>query len=542
MIAAASPSYGMQNSHQISSDGKISYGPQSVEIESFPNPSKINQKVLLTGVVTDALNAGIAENPVTIQSSRDQLRWDNVSTVSTDEMGFFETELTFPSSGVFYVRAVCGKAASLQEQVVATFFVNNNDLEDFSDIQKAIDALPSEGGVVCIRSGIYDLNGRSIVVRSNLRLIGEGTNRTVIRLYPAKQGVNATNVEDGITSKTAIDNLFVENLTLIQNVVPLNHHGGLFLRKGPNNNITLRSIKVTDVSGAGISVPSFNNLVIEDCTIERVWTGITFNDGSLGLVKQNIVVDTTGDAIGSGRHVAEIVIENNYLQNIGDTAIDISSQSWVPGNLPHENIVVRNNTLRNGGIRVTNSVNVQIINNTIEYGEIGVDAGQGYPSNVTIDGNHITSKSKAGIGFYGALNSSALNNVIVMEPPTSNVTQSGLIAAIWGTGIIENNTIFNPACYGISFGGWGLGGDSNITIRTNTLQGFDDVGIYDDAKHQQVHIKGNLIISDGPSAKWSIFTECTANQWLIECNTLRVGESVGDQTINAPNSVLTDNH
>lgn len=489
-------------------------------VGSSQNPSKIGSSVLISGSILQEGNTDFPNSPVEIEYLRDQILWQEISTVNADSAGLFKVQYVFPLSGKYTIRAICDGQEITFVHIVADSFVNPSGSEDFVDIQSAIDSLPATGGLVYVRSGLYDLGGKPLVLRSNLTLIGDGIDKTVVRLYPTLTN-GSSNVEDEMTSDSEIDNVDVENFTLIQNVIPQNHHGGIVLRGQESQNITIADLKVTTTSGAGISIPNFENLLIEHCIIENTWTGITFNDGSNGTIRGNIITNTTGDAIGSGRHVTDIVIESNEIENVGDTGIDISSQSWVTGNQPHERIVARNNTLENCGVRVTNSIDVLIEQNNIENGTISIDAGQGTPINVSVVGNNIVSEGSYGIGFKGASNSLAENNTIIMEQQSTSGNQSGIIAAIWGTGLIINNTIINPANFGIDFGGWALGGSSNITISKNIIRDFGNFGIYDDDKKQDlVYIEENIITSSKEGAGPAILTQYPSNQWLISNNIL----------------------
>ena len=490
-------------------------------VGSSPNPSKIGSSVLISGSILQKGNTDFPNSSVEIEYSRDQTLWQDISTVNADSAGLFEVQYVFPLSGRYTIRAMCDGQEITFEHIVADSFVNLSGSENFVDIQSAIDSLPAQGGLVYVRSGFYDLEGKSLVLRSNLTLIGDGIDKTVVRMYPTLSN-GSWNVEDEITSNSEIDNVDVENFTLIQNVIPQNNHGGIVLRGQENQNITITDLKITTTSGAGISVPNFRNLLIEHCIIENTWTGITFNDGSNGTIRDNIVTNTTGDAIGSGRHVTDIVIESNEMENVGDTGIDISSQSWVTGNQPHERVVARNNTLENCGVRVTNSVDVLIENNNIENGTISIDAGQGTPINVSVVGNSIVSEDSYGIGFKGASNSLAENNTVIMEKQSTSFNQSGIIAAIWGRGLIINNTIINPANFGVDFGGWALGGSGNITISKNIIRDFGSFGIYDDDRKQdQVCIEDNIITSNKEGAGPAILIQYSSNQWQVSNNILR---------------------
>lgn len=421
---------------------------------------------------------------------------------------------------------------------------------DFIDIQSAINAATaSTRHVIKVKAGIYDLNPNmkypynSIVVKNNIIIRGDGKDQTVIRSFPTQQPYGSNIRAITISSQSDINNLIIEHLTVIQNGTPDNMgYGAIDLRGGTNTNITIRNVKITNVTGAAIAIRNFNNVVIEDCVVERAWTGIALNGGSNAQVKGNRIVDVTGNAIfpqAVGMPVTDLVIEDNYMENVGDVGIDVTGAKAYP---PHERILVQGNTLKGGHIRVSQSHDVQIRNNTIyDGGYITVDAGQGRPSNVTIENNNITTSYKTAIGFYGAQDSRAINNGVTMEPPKARTVQCGISAGIWGIALIEGNIIINSTNYGINFAGYSLGGRSNITIRGNTILDFGDIGIYDDALHQGSYlIEGNVILDshDPFVSRYSIRTEDTTNRWTIRNNRVYAGSI---SFISAPNSNVYNN-
>lgn len=505
----------LSTTQTVPSNGTITAPVLSLTIGSSPNPAKTANPILISGQIMG--NVNYSNLLIDIQYSQDQSTWHNISTVTTNSDGTFETTFAFSSSGTYFVRAAYGSLVNSYSQIVADRIVNLNGSEDSVDIQTAIDSLPSTGGFVYIRSGLYDLQGDSLVLRSNLTLIGAGIDRTVVRLYPVLNN-GSIGVEDAITSKTDITNLLLENFAIVQNVVRLHHHGGIVLRGSKNDNVIVRNLRITDISGWGIGLSNYTNLLIENCDVERAWTGIVFSNGENAIIRGNVIINTAGDGIYPEISSSNVIIENNYLENIGDTAIDISCPPPA-----HEHIIMKNNTIVNGLIRVSNAIDVQVIGNRIYYGEINVDAGQGRPIDVKIIGNQIVSTGRTAIGFYGAANSSAENNIIRMEPPSPNATQSGIIAAIWGTGLIINNTILNSANYGIDFGGWGLGGGNNIAIRSNTIQNYGTFGIYDDNLHiETVYVEYNTFISNKANST-AIVAENPANHWIVTGNIFIVG-------------------
>ena len=436
--------------------------------------------------------------------------------------------------------------------------------DDFPDIQSAIDALPPppEMNDILVRQGLYDLIPdpaaipaypyTPLYVKPYLKWHGEGIDRTIIRMFPEKQPPNSTFRGDMIQASADLVDFTLEDLTIIQNGSPDNAGNGcVFYPRGvTQTNTAIRRVKITDVFCAALAVWNFQNALIEDCEIYDVWTGMALSRGSFGTLRRNTVKRTTGDAYGSGQHVEDMVIEHNHFEDIGDTAIDFASQSWVEGNTPHDRLVARYNTLINGGIRVTWSNDVSIHDNKIVNGIVGCDAGQGRPVRIEYRGNTIESNRETAIRYSGALDSSIIGNTIRMTPPEDPaVIQTAVRAGIWGTGIVEGNRIYDPKDNGIDFADYRLGGGANITIRNNDVFGFGDLGIWDNAKLQTVvSILENRIWSDKPTARWGIFTEYIdpttgkSCPWNIERNALKVRELLADVAVNAPSSTLIDNY
>jgi hypothetical protein len=211
----------------IPTGGKIIPSSTPLTLSSSANPARANSNLIISGEL-----AGIIENSssalINIEYTKDQKAWFPISEVTPNNNGSFSTEFTFTSGGTYVLRATYGNQMVTYSQTVADRIVDLKGDEDGADIQSAIDSLPSTDGIVYIKSGLYELNGKTIVVRSGVTLIGEGIDKTTIRLYPTKH-TSSMSIEYAITSKTAIHNLTLENFTVIQNAEPVNHHGGIFL-------------------------------------------------------------------------------------------------------------------------------------------------------------------------------------------------------------------------------------------------------------------------------------------------------------------------
>jgi hypothetical protein len=405
---------------------------------------------------------------------------------------------------------------------------------DFTSIQSAINYANTtpEPDTIYIKEGVYTEN--RIKLYSNIKIIGDGIDKTIIKNKP----YNSTLGEraDILTSDTPLENVQIENLTVDTLGIPDNlGSSAIIFRNGPNKNIIIRNVKSINAFGTGIAALNVENFVIENCFTNNTWTGIRFI-GKNGLVRNNTVLNTKGDGIFPSSDirlnlsVTDTIIENNYVENIGDTGIDVTASK---NTTPHERIFVIGNRLRNAGVRISNALNITFARNFIKYGTISVDTGQGRPINITIENNSIES-FKYGISLGGPINVTVRNNIIHLIP--SEDKQVGIASGVWQSSIIQNNVVLNPKNYCIDFNNWGVGGRGNTIIENNTLINCGDVGIYDtNVSVGKVLIKGNMIFDFKNSSRYSILTDRESNVWNI------TGNWIYNKSILAPNSVIFDN-
>jgi hypothetical protein len=428
-----------------------------------------------------------------------------------------------------------------------TYVVALDGSGNFRDIQSAINAVPlNTQGIVIAKAGIYDLNPQykypyqSISLKSSIILRGAGVDQTVIRCFPSKQPAGSHIRIAAIKATGAIQNVIIENMTVIQNGTPDNLGSSAIELRQSVSNVTIRNVKIRDATGAGVVIPTFNDVTLDNVDIQTAWTGIVLGAGTKCTIKNGRVVNTTGDGIFPREsRVTNLLISDNYLENNGDCSLDLTSPSGLP---PHEQIIIKGNVIRNSHIRVTNSKHVLIKGNIIEgnsWSYVDVDSGQARPANVTIEGNRFTTSSQAAIWFRGVQECKALNNMIQMT--TTNVTQSGIHAAILGVGLIEGNTIIGAKDYGISFGKWGIGSKQKLTIRNNAILDFGSIGIWDDGKAQGPVIIENNTIWDRHTpfvSKYGIKTDWPYNNWTIRYNHVFAGSVA---PISSPKSMIYEN-
>jgi hypothetical protein len=420
---------------------------------------------------------------------------------------------------------------------------------NFKDIQSAINAVPSGStALILVKAGTYVLNpttstSKPTIVKSGITIRGSGIDKTIIKCFPTMQPAGSNRRAPAFLSTSSLSNFVLEDMTIIQNGTPDNlGYNAIDLRGDSNTNIRLSNLKVTDAFGACISVNSFNGLTVENCQLVRAWTGISMSGGRSAVVRGNIVSNTKGNGVFTQVHgyqiVSGVVIEDNRIENAGDTGIDITSVSSVGY---HSDVTIQRNTLVNSHIRVSGTKHVKILDNTLTGGKsvINVDAGQLRPIDIVIQGNYVTTSRDKGIRIAGAQDCVIQGNQITMLTPTLR-PQTGISVASYGTVLVEGNTISSPADYGIDFCGWWIS-DHTMTIKGNTILNPGKIGIYDNGKGQGAVVVDSNIIWDKKQPFVSIYgirTDYTDNKWTIKYNHVYAGSIA---YISAPKSLLIEN-
>lgn len=537
VVALPAPNYVV-----VTSSGQIAQS-FSLTLVASPSPSILNQALTLQGTYKDGQGLALGQQAVLIQYSSDLKKWYNLS-AQTGTNGTYSVRWTPRSTGIVYFNATTTQAIATYSHLVANYIVSTT-----ADL---LNTTP-KGGVVFIKRGTYDLNPtlhypyNQIVLRSNLSLIGEGIDRTIIRMFPTQQPAQSEVRSDMTTANADIKNLVIDNLTMTQNGTPDNlGSNAISIRKDGNgtyynsSNITVRNVRVNNCYGAAIGITNTTGIIIENSIVENTWTGIIIADSQQVKIVNNRISQCRGDGFYFPETVSYVTIQGNSISNVEDTSVDLSSWN---GLQPHQKIVINNNKIINGShVRITNSIEVNITSNDLQNTDILIDAGQARSMNITISDNIITTNSRAAMLFLGAMDAIASNNTITMTKPDTQVVQSGMIIAIFGTGVIRNNTILNAQNYGLSFGGYGLGGGTNLTITGNNLINFGDIGIWDDGKKQGglFNLTGNTIWDKSYPfvSEYGIRTDYVSNKWVIANNTVYAGSIA---YISAPSSQIIGN-
>jgi hypothetical protein len=399
--------------------------------------------------------------------------------------------------------ASMGSIAVYAQTTCVTYIVALDGSGNFKDIQDAINAVPPGiKGIIMVKNGTYTLKSgpvfphNSLTVKSNLEIRGAGMYKTVIRSFPNRQPAGSTTRAPTIISKAAIQNLTIADLSLTQNGTPDNMGWNTIdLRGGISTNVKISNVRIASATGAGISIPHPNNVVIENCLINTTWTGIMVGSGykceirncrivntwtgivfksvNNSIIDSNIISLTQGDGIYITGDVVtkassnRITIANNRIYNVGDTGIDVSPGS---SNISYAFIALENNI---------------------------------------VDGYNSASRSSSPVGS-GITIWPSISNFSVRGNILQNLKLGSYINGF--NGIISGNLIFN---FSAGSGIWAWSGNfvkSSVTVEFNRIY--------------------------SASATLGISTN---KAWVIQNNRLTVGGRSGNLAICASNAIKKDN-
>ena len=149
-------------------------------------------------------------------------------------------------------------------------------VEPGDDIQPAIDAANAAGGgVVFLGAGTHILD-RTLTLKSNVTISGEGKAQTVLLQGPDMQGTGF-NAED----KPQITDVVIKDLTL--SGMRTGDGNGILMRgrnESRHTRIMLQNITVSDWSKHGVHIKRTNNIIMDKCDIQY--------NGSAGGLHHNV--------------------------------------------------------------------------------------------------------------------------------------------------------------------------------------------------------------------------------------------------------------
>ena len=284
--------------------------------------------------------------------------------------------------------------------------VNNGSSDATAAINAAIAATPS-GGTVYFPAGTYIVSS-TITVPGNIRLLGEWTGLSTIRLSAGFSAVNTmfTSTFDGVAGTYLSSNIRFENLVFDGNNNAGRTDSGYLLRLIQINNlkiikcgfinntfitVALAGNNGVDIWGSkfancGIPLPNTvsspalfvggtsnyaganTNVNVNKCVFRNNKWSATYFVPSGGSVKNSVFVNNGESSIFSNNDLNNAIFENNYIY--GSVRTNISASGLELGG---SDLTIRNNFFRSNGADGLSLTNVKTV--LVEY-NTSYDNGQ----------------------------------------------------------------------------------------------------------------------------------------------------------------------
>ena len=309
-------------------------------------------------------------------------------------------------------------AAALQgpQQVVDGPNPDGND--DAPAIQRAIDAVSGRGGIVRIRAGVYRLDirtgTRALTPKPNVRLVGDGPGRTILRVFADRTGYKSVFYPEPIAAD--LSGFGLQDLTIDQNA-------------GSNPIDSQRAL--VDMPRAILIVFAGSNVRVDNCE---------FTD-----------VAGTNTLVFNGPNVSDIWVTNNHFHEVGNSVAVHFDHSTVYTHADRVHItdnVFRGRIRGGGAFGATTAIETHgsqqvVTGNIVEgyFSGMNITGVAEASDNVLVSGNIVSS---AAIGmqlwsrYYGSNKTlPALTNVVVSrntiainrDPWVDVAGSPGLVAA-----------------------------------------------------------------------------------------------------------------
>ena len=292
-------------------------------------------------------------------------------------------------------------------------------------IQGAINALPTSGGKVLLRSGTYVLSrGITDGNKDFVILQGEGWN-TTLKIADGTQEivVSITDQTGWIISDIAIDGNKANNEQVPGGVPHDMNQNGIQLFRTTHSKIVRCYVHDTIFHGINLHYQSTDN-VVEDCLVERCGSEgdygassgiLVFSGSPRNVVRRNRCIDNHARGIYISAYSSDCLVSDNII--VGGSS-EAAQGIIVMDN--SDRVELRNNTIMNppgNGVDVGNRYGpgydgVRILGNTIiDPGASGIWCGPG-GTNATISGNYIKGAGIHGIWTEGSGGAITDNRII----------------------------------------------------------------------------------------------------------------------------------
>ncbi len=398
------------------------------------------------------------------------------------------------------------------------YIVAQDGTGDFTNIQDAIDAVPNNPTriyKIYIRNGVYYMN--SLVIKSRVWLLGESRDGVTLR----KQGTISREMiyNNGDTVEVTIQSMTVDMGQPAQRGDPL-QPGIIKFRTGCYSDAAFRDLHVLNGEGEAITVANYNNFLVENCVLENVQTGVNAMAGNNLIVRGTTIRNTIGNGIypqvlsSATQGCYGVLIEDSYLESAGDCAIDITANN---GLYEHRDIIIRNTNVRTGHIRISNAINVELNNVTMDGRRpVSIDTGRTHPVtgeskptvNVRIIDSYIKSSDDA-IRINGGTDITVLRTRV----ETTSSDKSAIVVNARGNNLFQDLIVVGGK-YGFSYS-WELYGSTHIVVDNSEIIGFNTAGFYDgNKKNYDITIQDSRI-NGANGALYGIWTAHPDNDWSI---------------------------
>jgi len=407
--------------------------------------------------------------------------------------------------------------AADHEKQMAHYVCSGTD--DHVEIQLAINALPTQGGLVQLTSGDFNL-GAAVTGHNGLTLLGRGTGATRLNMA----GTLAASIMLNFDSHTDIR---IAHLSLDKNRPDATDQGDA-IRVTDCARVVIEDVYSRESTKHGIFVggaSGCSDVVIRSCTTyDSNSTGIRVQRGSKVLIEGNHV--NTCD--GNGIYVTtcnDVRVANNWVYNTTDEGIELGKEAGEAACIRFTVVGNAVDTYVNDGIYANDCSHGTITGNTIHGGGTGshginVNAASAGRRNITITGNTIYDVDTTGIRVNQAEGIVVEGNEIYLttgKTCTDGIRLAGEYANCSG------NTLYSEDEDGFTNGIQVT--QEYCTIAGNTIfQAY--TGIYLNAA-----ALCNVSVNRVEIAQWCIYVGASSFGNLIEINHLILDEREGGEAV-----------
>lgn len=278
-----------------------------------------------------------------------------------------------------------------------------------------------------------------------------------------------------------------------------------------SSDITVQNLRIDGGEFNGLLVQNSSNVTIVEITVDAGEHGISIRDGSEQIFVDRNTITTDHDTGIFASESSELNITNNYVEDTGINSIRVGDGST--------DILIHGNEIYDSGsIMAWNASDVEIIENTVDHVQYGINVREG-SSDVVVRNNVVTNTTHcafdvktnsrnvliednyafnhSGVGLEGNVSNVTIRNNVVEEGHGIEGQYFGSIHAVNSSYdiTISDNTIINSTKDGIHLSGWD-GITYDIAVQNNTIVGAQAHGIFLDDSTQNASVQGNQLANN----------------------------------------------